>query len=382
MKELYSNSEKYAQEATKLPNFNKIALAGVKEKVAELLDLIGRNHEIFATYTKHDISHINAMLGLLDWIIPPLTQKEMTPVDWIMITMSIYLHDLGMLVTQEEFENRDKNPAFQKFRTDLENDPKGKDYLNRAMKMGLDEQEVFFFQEYIRENHAIRINEWITGKHSIYWGKLVNPIVKEVSKLMEPFPSRFCIDLALVCESHHRSDLNKLEYYPLCQPYGNDPNEMANVQYAAIILRTVDLIHITKDRTPSVMYKTIKFSDPKGVKEWEKQKDTFAVRFAGRKFDPNDEETHIISVSADFKEERPFFALTEYLAWADGEIKQNKRWADVSLNYKDAKNFLYPWHSVHGDLRVEGNQPHQMRFEFDRGRLLDLLVGQFIMMQL
>lgn len=112
--------------------------------------------------------------------------------------------------------------------------------------------------------------------------------------------------------------------------------------------------------------------------EWDKQKDTFAVRHAGRTFLPDDQTTHVITVSADFTEERPFFALTEYLAWADGEIKQTKRWSDQSRAEKDGANFWFPWQAIRGDLRVEGNEPQQMRFSFDRGRLLDLLVGHAI----
>lgn len=378
MCELKTNAEKQALKATELPAFEKVALQGLKKEVAEMLNMIGRTNEIFSTYTKHDISHINAMLRHLDWLIPPSTQKEMTPADWLLITLSIYFHDLGMLVTADEFETRMENEAFKSFLERLKTDPKSQDYIGRAQKMSPAEQDRFFFQEFIRDNHASRIKEWITGRHSRHWGAPVKPITEAIAELMKPFPARFRENLATVCESHHSENLNKRELYPLSQRYGNEPLEIANVQFAALILRTVDLIHVTKDRTPSIMFKTIKLSDPKGVDEWDKQKDTFAVRHAGRAFSPDDQSTHVITVSADFTEERPFFALTEYLAWADTEVRQTKRWSDQSREEKDAQNFWFPWQAVKGDLRVEGNAPQQMRFEFDRGRLLDLLVGHAI----
>jgi hypothetical protein len=376
---LASTAEEKALSATKLPAFNNVALEGIKSKVADMLDLIGRSGELFSTYTRHNISHVDAMLGHLDWLITYPTIEEMTPTDWLLITLSIYFHDLGMLTTYNEFDNRGDNEAFSAFMKRIETDPKSIDYLNRSKKMTEEERQTFFFQEFIREYHPIRIREWITGHHLRHWGKTVTPITDEISKMMEPFPSRFRENLALVCESHHKDNLNKLDIYPLCQPYGSNSLEMANVQYAALILRTVDLIHVTKDRTPSITYKAIKFSDPKSVKEWEKQQDTFSVRHAGRKFDIADENTHTIIVSADFLEERPFFALTEYIAWADTEIKQTKRWSDQSRQeHKDAEKFIFPWQGIRGDLRVEGNQPQQMRFDFDRGRLLDMLVGHAI----
>ncbi|PKN65905.1 MAG: hypothetical protein CVU57_08945 [Deltaproteobacteria bacterium HGW-Deltaproteobacteria-15] len=378
MPELKTNAERNALKATELPAFRGVALAGLKDRVAEMLSMIGRVRELFSTYTKHDISHIESMLRHLDWLIPPSTQKEMTPADWLLITLSVYFHDLGMLVTAEEFDKRMEDPTFGTFLEQIKSDPKSQDYLGRAKKMSEEERQRFFFQEFIRENHPARIKEWIKGRHSRRWGSSVAPIAVAVHELVQPLPARFRENLATVCESHHENNLNRTDLYPLCQLYGNDTGEMANVQFAALILRTADLIHVTKDRTPSIMYKTINFSDPTGVKEWDKQKDTFSVRHVGRTFDPDDTRTHVITVSADFTEEMPFFALTEYLAWADSEIKQTKRWSDQSREHKDASNFWFPWHTIRGDLRVEGNQPQPMRFDFDRGRLLDLLVGHAI----
>jgi len=378
MIELNTKAEKLALHVTSLPAFRGVALGSIKQQVAQMLALIGRIKDIFATYTNHDISHVNAMLTHLDWLIPPDTQEVMTSADWLLIILSIYLHDLGMLVTPEEFDSRMENELYKGFLKKINSDPQSIDYLNRAKRMEEKQREIFFFQEFIRETHSKRINEWITGRHSRHWGSAAKPIPEAVTRLMQPLPARFRENLGLVCESHHLDNLNRLDIYPLCQRYGNDSNEMANVQYAALILRTVDLLHVTKDRTPSVNYNIINFSDPKSVEEWDKQKETFAVRHAGRVFDPNDESTHTIIVSADFTEERPFFALTEYLSWADAEIKKSRRWNEQSRLHKDGEQFDFPWQGVRGDLRVEGNQPQPMRFEFDRGRLLNLLVGHAI----
>lgn len=378
MTRLTTNAEKKALEALNLPGFRGLALGDCKERVAEMLDMIGRVEGVFSTYTRHDISHVDAMLQHLDWLIPPKTQEAMTPVDWLLIVLAIYFHDLGMLVTTEEYEKRYDNEAFAGFLEGIEKDPKAQDYLGRAKKMSEGERETFFFQEFIREHHPTRIGEWITGRHSRHWGKAVTVIADAISDIIQRLPSRFRENLATVCISHHESNLNRVDLYPLCQRYGNQKLETANVQYAALMLRTADLVHVTKDRTPSTMYRIIKLSDPKGVTEWDKQKDTFAVWHAGRRFDANDTSTHVITVGADFTEERPFFALTEYLVWADTEIKQTKRWSDQSRESEDAADFWFPWHTIRGDLRVAGNQPQQMRFEFDRGRLLDLLVGHAI----
>lgn len=379
MVELRSNAEKLADQARELPNFKDFPLPGVKEHVAQILDMIGRVEGIFSTYTKHDISHIDTMLDMLDWLVPPSTKEIMSPVEWLLITLSVYLHDLGMVVTADEYFKREENPLYNEFREGIEKDPNGKDYLARVNKsMTTEEKEKFFYQEFVRSEHAKRIREWISGRHSTYWGENVKPVSDKIAELLKPLPTRFREHLATVCESHHKEDLHKVDKYSIFQPYGNHAAEAANVQYAAIMLRTVDLLHVTKDRTPSIMYKTLRLSDPKGVDEWKKQQGTFSVRMKTREFNPNDIDSHVISISADFSEERPYFVLAEYLTYAEEQITLSKRWVEGSQKDRNAKNYWFPWHSVKGSILVEGNEPVQMNFEFDRGRLLDLLVGHTI----
>ncbi len=378
MVSLNSNAEKHAYKTLDLPLFKQFSLTGVKEKVSNILDMIGRVEGLFSTYTIHNISHVDEMLNTLDWLIPLSTQKEMTPVDWLLTVLSIYLHDLGMVVTSDEYCHRMDNPKFQEFLQSLNKDIEGKDYLARTEKMSADEKERFFYQEYVRDQHATRISEWIKGDHSNKWNQRVKPVAEEIAKILSDLPPRFRNDLAVICESHHKDNLDKDELFPLCRHYGNNPKELGNVQYSAILLRTSDLLHVTKDRTPSVMYKILRLSDPKGVDEWEKQIGTFSVHMQNREFNPNDHDTHVIVIGADFTEERPFFALTEYISFADSQVKQSKRWADMSQKKHDGKNYSFPWHTIKGDIRVEGNEPVTMSFELDRGRLLDLLVGHTI----
>ena len=80
-------AEKKAQEAEKLPAFDGINLLGLKRKIETILGLIGRDG-IFDEYTIHDISHIDAMLTSLEWLIPDETKGVMSPADWLMTPRS------------------------------------------------------------------------------------------------------------------------------------------------------------------------------------------------------------------------------------------------------------------------------------------------------
>jgi molecular chaperone HtpG len=380
MVSLGSYAEKKALIASDLPAFSGFSLREVKEKVAEALDTIGKVNGIFATYTKHDISHIDRMLSMLEWLIPPTTKKKMTTADWLIIVLSIYFHDFGMIVTNEEYDKRSDNPFFLDFLRKVNNDSEGKKYVSRIENMSKEEQEKFLYQEFVRSQHATRIREWITGNVPKYWGENIKSLSNEILKILEKLPTRSKQNLADICESHHKDDLDNISLYPLCQRYGdgNSEQEIANVQYAAIILRTADLLHVTQDRAPSIMYKIVRFSDPKSVNDWQKQRGTFSVHMKNRKFDEKDMDSHFIVISADFQEEKPFFSLTEYVAYANDQIIQSKRWVEKSQKDSNGKDYSFPWLGVKGDIRVEGNSPYQMNFELDRGRLLDLLVGHTI----
>lgn len=374
---LMTHAERQAEAARKIDGFKDFALDGVRDKVATILGMIGRVEGVFSTYTLHDISHVDAMLNMLDWLIPPETRKQLTPVEWLLLVLSFYFHDLGMVVTTNEFLNREDNPLFCDFIESLKSDPNSRDYLDRLASIPERERDVFLFQEFIRANHAHRIREWVTGERRAVWGNNLTPVAEEISSVMSSLPARFRRNLADICESHHRDNLEDRAYFPLCQHYG-PPEAMANVQYVALLLRTSDLLHITKDRTPSIMFRTLNISDLMGIDEWKKQMGTFAVHMKTREFLPSDPGTHFILIGADFDEERPFFVLTEYIAYANQQLGQSYRWASKSQQESDTEHYLFPWHRVEGDIRVEGNEPMPMRFELDRGRLLNLLVGHTI----
>ena len=375
--DLGTKAEQLADESRMLTEFKNISLPGIKEQVAQILALVGRDG-VFSTYSIHDISHINAMLKMLDWIVPETTRQAMTSVDWLLSVLAIYFHDLGMVTTSLEYDEREKNPTFTAWRDGLRNSPEGREYLARMNRMSNAEKDRFLYQEFVRGGHAKRIREWITGRHSRTWGPQIEPIAKRVTELLRSAPTRFREYLGVVCESHHSEDLEKIDRYPLVARFGNDAAETANVQYAAILLRTADLLHVTKDRTPSVMYQAIRFSDPKSVEEWDKQLGTFAVGPKARTLNESDPESAIIVINADFTDERPLFSLQEYVSYADSQITMSNRWVEKSRETQDGKDYKFPWHKVEGDVRLEGVPPQQMRFELDRGRLLDLLVGHTI----
>ncbi|MDF3297885.1 HD domain-containing protein [Streptomyces tropicalis] len=378
MTEFPSLAEQYADEACRLAAFGGFNLTQARRELEELLGRIG-HYGFFDEYTKHDITHIDAMLKKLDWLVTPQTREAMTPADWLLIVLSVYFHDLGMLVTKDEYERRDESEFSDFCRSTLNTpDAEGRDYSARLTSLSKHEREKFLYQEFVRYNHAARVRKWVEGDSSTNLGASER-IVSEVQQLLSSIESVFKEDLAKVCESHHLDDLYDVKKYPVDQYYGSSDLERANVQFAAVLLRTVDLLHITRDRTPSVAFRVFNPSDPISQNEWAKQSAVRAVvAMKGTDKDgiPSDTAPQdAIAIHATFTDENGFFGLTSYLKYAADQLRKSHEWVQRSNSSKGSKYF-FPW-KVIDTTRVEarGFLTEPFQFTIDQERVLDLLTG-------
>src|SRR5262249_14245729 len=152
------------------------------------------------------------LLGIVDWVVDAETKQTMSLGDWLMIVLGVYFHDMGMLVTQEEYKNRDKS-AFPKFKDDTFTGPDSSpDYVARIREMPPDEMERFLYQEFVRKTHAIRVRRWIEGNRDAEHGYTL-AAVDEVQRVLGSLDPVFKKDLALIAESHHLDDLDDLRKY-------------------------------------------------------------------------------------------------------------------------------------------------------------------------
>jgi hypothetical protein len=375
---LPSCAEQSANEACHLAAFGGFSLTQTRRELEELLGRIGQ-FGFFDEYTKHDITHIDAMLMKLDWLVTPQTRKAMTPADWLLVVLAVYFHDLGMLVTKSEYEKRGES-EFEEFCKSTLNTPdaEGRDYSARLSSLSEPEREKFLYQEFVRYHHAARVRKWIEGDASHNLG-VTDKIVEEVQRFLSTVDPVFKEDLAKVCESHHLDDLYDTKKYPVDQYYGSAESERANVQFAAILLRTVDLLHITRDRTPSVAFRVFNPSDPISQNEWAKQAAVRAVvplKGIDKEGIPSDSAPQdTISVHATFTDENGFFGLTSYLKYAADQLRKNYDWAQRSNSNKGTK-YYFPWRVI-DTTRVEarGFLTEPFQFTIDQEKVLDLLTG-------
>lgn len=365
--------ERLAEHAENLPAFRGLKLYALREQVATILAFVGRDG-VFRQYTKHDITHVDRMLQIAAWLVPESSRPHQTPADWLLLTLAIYFHDLGMVVTKDEFDRRNESG----FREYSEQALSGDNYRERVEALGADDAEKFLYQEFVRANHATRIRNWIGGKLSPEYGAAVQ-LAKVANDLLAPLPREFREDLGRVCESHHLDDLEDFDIYPVSRPYGESDAETANVHYAALILRTADLLHITRDRTPTIEARLINPQDPISQREWEKQQAVTNVRAkVGKNAEGDDDPSAVrtaIEIFATFTSAEAFFGLNAYINYARDQLRQSHQMAQLA-NRRRAATQEFPWRDIDdSNVKAEGFIPKQFEFQLDQARILNLLTG-------
>ena len=375
--EFASKAEERANEASRLSAFNQFSLPAARQNLSHMLEAINRG-PFFYEYTRHDISHIDAALRSLDWLIVPATAAVMTPADWLLNVLAIYFHDLGMLITRTEFEARRDNPEYEAFRSKALSDI---DYQQQVASLETEHaRDVFLYEEFVRATHASRVRTWIEGR-------LDDPssppeVVSELERLITGLPAEFREDLALVCESHHLDDLDDLNKYRVSKPYGPSDDETANVHFAALILRTADLLHITKDRTPAVTFALIAPRNPISQREWAKQSGVTSVRAQlGTDADGNASETasrHTIEVHAALADADTFFGLSTFLHYCRGQIQRSHELGALAQARGAAKHH-FPWRYIDdSNVSARGYTREIFAFELDQQKILTLLTGHVL----
>ena len=230
----------------------------------------------------------------------------------------------------------------------------------------------------MRYHHAARVRDWIIGKPNVALGQ-AQAAADQINELLSPLDRVVRVDLANICESHNLDDLYSNQKYPLYRPYGSSEEEATNVQYIAILLRTTDLVQITNQRAPTVLYKTINPKDPISQIEWLKQNAVKHVRpqpKTDRSGEVNrDIQSDTIEVYADFSSPDGYFGLTSYLQYAGKELQKSYELAEKSKK-STPKKLSFPWRFVDdGHIKTEGFIPRKFGFELDQERILDLLTG-------
>ena len=369
-----SFAEQKAQEALSLSIFKGFDLEKTKEVLSDMLADIGK-HGLFTEYTKHDITHVDGMLKLLEFIIPEKTRGVLTPTDWMLIVLSIYFHDLGMLITRNEFAACDENDDYQKF---LRSYDKEFDISVTEEEKGRQR-----YQDYVRIHHGDRICKWI--KTIGDQPETDNPISKLLYDMLHYVDENFRNDLAEICRSHSVKLSEISGKLVVDRPYAQGEENQANLLYAAAVLRTADLMHVNSERSPTTSYLLISPQDEYSRREWVKQKSVSTIR-AKKEYDKDGKldvkaRIHRFEVIGNFRDASAYKSFMSYLDDAEEQLKETHEICKESME-KNQNCYDFPWDEICRDeIKPLNFSGKPLRFDLDTKNILNLLVGHTLYSQ-
>jgi molecular chaperone HtpG len=331
-----------------------ISLSLCRKNISTMLSLIPRTG-FFRTYTDHSINHCSSMFGILTWLIPEEIKKRLSDTECSLLVLSVYIHDLGMLATQQEFETRSQNPEFIKFEHEYVFD------FNTNAPISADHptKDHFIFEEFIRHTHADRIHNWIQNDFSSL------PQESELKPLFHSASESLRYYLALICKSHHLNNLHDTTLYPTEFYFGSDS---ANIQFLAICLRLADILHLTSDRTPPIEFRILSPKNPVSAREWAKQIHVSGIGISRTN-------SSIINIDAVCKDHRAFFYIRDFISVINKELQQCLNWLDIPARSISQKYFLIVKSVTDEGLKAIGFIAEKFSLQIDHKRTIELLMG-------
>lgn len=98
---------------------NLLSVWNINKKMCQ--DVLSTVVMNYPHYTKHDISHCEAIITNIEMLLGEDTIKNLSPTDTWLLLHAAYLHDIGMVIECKKIEENWETKEFQDYLHDLEN---------------------------------------------------------------------------------------------------------------------------------------------------------------------------------------------------------------------------------------------------------------------
>lgn len=324
----------------------------------------------FPHYSRHDESHSRQILVHIERLLGDNISKLTATDTWLLLE-SAYLHDIGMIITDEQL-----NKNFDAIKEHAQNlKYSASDDLLKVINALITSKEntasAIFAQANIPAFQTLKllreiIADYYRKKHPEQAGKIINNPFSEIgldSPRNELLPARFFKLVGKICE-YHGADFKTVMELPQKQVgMGTDD---CHPRFIACLLRLGDLLDLDDNRFCPVMMKMA--GDLPYLSEAHHQK-----HLAIRHFCANPERIEITAECPDYES---YIQTTLWFSWLREEIKnQMSRWFDIV----PAREFgLLP---TVGDLKAQlkdwqvFSENQRPQFSLDKERIFELLQG-------
>lgn len=318
---------------------------------------------LFPEYTPHDFNgHIKNLFNIAeginntkkDGLLGQELIEKMNVAELFLLAASIYSHDWGMAVSNEEKEciinerkaENDENirllpdekVRFVKFLRERGIKTDQKDY-----KKEINES---IWRDYVRETHAQRSGERI--RH--FFEKSDNGIATAVA--------RICEGHGVSIETLQDDQLYSMSYSVL--------GSTVNIRAISLYLRLLDLLDLADNRTPYIVWKFVSPTDKHSMMEWAKHLALRPVTF------PKFGKLRVIRVDGETNDHEVYAALEDLHRYCKDQFESSK---EIFTRMKDDYHALDIDH-IEWRVQPKGFKPVSIRFEFDRSTMFEILSAE------
>jgi len=274
----------------------------------EAIDRMKAMYSYAPQYTLHDECHLLRTTELMGLVLGDVSQN-LNNIELSLLILSAFFHDQGMVMSADEFHKLEHDGGFQLFQDNWRVDhPNYRETATQIYSSTCSEKrkaelasqiaelDAAMFTDYIRETHGVRVAEFIRSTYSH-------------DKRLEIQAMNIAPFLAILCESH------TLPFEALTPQAGFHYDEQIgtytiNLPFLAAVLRLADILDFDRDRTPEALLKSIHFTSPVSLHEWEKHRSV-----EGWQISPA-----LIRFTIRCKHPAYEAAARQYMDWVDGEI--------------------------------------------------------------
>jgi len=317
------------------------------EEIRKIISIeVSRINLLFPEYTPHDEQyHLKRLFYVADKMLGDEIIENMNATELFLLSVSLYGHDWGMAVSEEEKKyiltgcNDDASTT-----VNLLDDEKNRiREFCRIKNIELGKIELEDWREYIRLTHAFRSG-------------------KRIKKYFEPISSGVADFASRICEGHWL-EFDIIDDYTSYPTDASIHREIVNVKALTIYVRLIDLLDLGEDRTPFVLWKFVAPRNKFSKLEWAKHRALQPVTF------PQYQLARSIQVEGSTDDQNVFMSIMDLKRYVDEQFRQC---SDI-LN-----RINHSYHKLnisHIDWRIapRGFEPVAIQFEFDRNRMFDIL---------
>ena len=367
--------------------------------IVQVKDHLGEISNEMREYDKHDASHSEAVLEIIEKLLQEQHIEELTLLEAMVLRFCCYFHDTGMIL-----------PAFCKpLLEQVEKDPKAepKDGLMKWLKAGgndFDSRKALFLlpgkrDQYhdflIRELVAYRdfrlgleerpedipLEEYIQLTRHHYLRKhhgersktYAANLGRAFAEVIHGSEAELAEVIGDVCAAHSW-EIEKVRKLPAKKELFLNCTELScNVRYLAMLLRLGDLLHFGPERASKTLYLERRTMNPESDLHWLAKQGT-----RGYVISPTPSGGVNIAYHGSFDKPNEYYFVQGHLSWVDEELNCYEAFRrQMEKAFGDQRYDLGLPEKVNGDhMTARGFTPNRdFKFRLEHRNIIELLMG-------